>query len=90
DKRQGHYQRALKIAFIAACNKQVLLNSLSGPGRQLLWEAAQLIARSNARLSMLNIYGYISTSIVQIRHASQPLVVLYLPGNASPFHEFAD
>jgi hypothetical protein len=89
-KRKRHYQRAIKIAFIAACNKQVLDNSLSGPARQLVWEAAGLVAGDNARSCMLNIYGYISTSIVQIRHAHLPLVVLYIPGNASPLHEFAE
>lgn len=89
-KRKEQYRRAIKIAFIAACNKQVLDNSLSSAARKLIWEAAGLLAEKNHHASMLNIYGYLSTSIVQLQHTSLPLVVLYIPGNASPLHEFAD
>ncbi|MBF8745373.1 dermonecrotic toxin domain-containing protein [Pseudomonas monteilii] len=88
-RRQVHYQRALKIAFIAACNRQVQAGSLSADSQLAIWRAAGLTPRQDVRTTMLNIYGYVSSSIVQISQASRPQVILYIPGNLSPFHEFA-
>lgn len=86
------YRRALKINFIAACNRQVSHASLSEPGRQLAWQAAGLLPASHAplRLSMLNVYGYASSSILCLHNAHTGLTLLYIPGNRYPFHEFAD
>ncbi len=89
-KRQTHYQRALKIAFIAACNRQVINGSLSQDSQQTVWRAAGLAPRQDVQVAMLNIYGYASSNIVHISQASRPQVVLYIPGNLSPFHEFAN
>ena len=92
EARLAHYQRALKISFIAACNRQVLEGSLSDQGRRLAWQAAGL-SRSQApglQRRMLNVYGYTSTSILCLSDADSGFTLLYLPGNASPLHEFAD
>ncbi|UVL77142.1 mannosyltransferase [Pseudomonas putida] len=90
DHHLTDYQKALRIAFIAACNQQMLEGSLSDTQRQLAWRAAGLLPRGDLRLSMLNVYGYSATDILQIRPGSGPEVLLYIPGNASPFHGFAD
>ncbi|MEC4875696.1 mannosyltransferase [Pseudomonas sp. NC26] len=84
------YQRAIHIAFIAACNRQVLQGSLSEAQRRLIWRAAGLLPYGDLSVSMLNIYGYTSTDILYIRQGNGSEVVLYIPGNASPFHAFAD
>lgn len=86
------YQRALKIGFIAACNKQVQEGSLSDQGRHIAWLAAGLI-RDGARwvkASLLNVYGYTTTSILILKHVHDDRILLYIPGNTSPIHEFAD
>jgi len=84
------YQRGLKISFIAAGNKQLLEGSLSEPAKHLAWQAAELIPRpATTHVSMLNVYGYTSSSILCIRDTASDLTLLYLPGNASPFHEFS-
>ncbi|WEK32516.1 MAG: glycosyltransferase [Candidatus Pseudomonas phytovorans] len=87
-KRQPIYQQALRIAFIAACNQQLLQGSLSEQARRLAWRAAGLLPLGNTELSMLNVYGYTSTSILQISEGTQGRVLLYIPGNTAPFHEF--
>jgi len=84
------YQKGLHIAFIAACNQQMLEGSLSETHRQLAWRAAGLLPLGDLRLSMLNVYGYSATDILQIRPGSGPELLLYIPGNAAPFHGFAD
>ncbi|MFG0633369.1 dermonecrotic toxin domain-containing protein [Pseudomonas sp. xss_2] len=86
------YQRALKISLIAACNKQVEQGSLSEQGRRLAWQALGLIRQRGTPLqaSMLNVYGYSATSILYLKHADSDFTLLYLPGNASPLHEFTD
>jgi len=85
------YQRGLKISFIAAGNKQLLEGSLSEPAKQLAWQAAELIPRpATTHVSMLNVYGYTSSSILCLRDTASGLTLLYLPGNASPFHEFSE
>lgn len=87
--RQGQYRRAIRIAFIAACNRQLREGSLDERSRIWIWQAAGLLPREDVVLSMLNVYGYASPSIVQISHTERAEVVLYIPGNAAPFHLFA-
>lgn len=86
----GRYRRAWKIAYIAACNHQVEQGSLSEPARKLIWQSAGLVpsATTSVQCSLLDVYGYISTSIVCIKAIDHDRVVLYVPGNSSPFHEF--
>lgn len=92
EARLAHYQRALKISFIAACNRQVLEGSLSDQGQRLAWQAAGLRRSKVPALQrrMLNVYGYTSTSILCLTDADSGFTLLYLPGNASPLHEFSD
>ncbi|MBF8779225.1 mannosyltransferase [Pseudomonas fulva] len=88
-RQAQRYQRAMKIAFIAACNKQVCEGSLGENGRQLAWQAAGLVRRdAHLRLSMLNVYGYSSTSILRITNQATGVTLLYIPGNSSPFQLF--
>lgn len=90
-KRQALYQRAVKINFIAAANKQTFAGTLSPEGRMIVWQAAGLVAHEQPPLkaSMLNVYGYQSTSIVLLERESGHCV-LYVPGNVSPLHEFSN
>ncbi|MCU7241057.1 dermonecrotic toxin domain-containing protein [Pseudomonas peradeniyensis] len=86
----GH-QLSMRISFITACNKQVSEGSLSDNARQLAWQAAGLAPRAvGLRIRPLNVYGYSATDLLCITDKSQPLTLLYLPGNASPLHEFAN
>lgn len=86
----GH-QLSMRISFIAACNKQVHEGSLSDSARQLAWQAAGLMPRvKGLRIRPLNIYGYAATDLLCINDEARPQVLLYMPGNASPLHEFAD
>ncbi|MFK0314328.1 dermonecrotic toxin domain-containing protein [Pseudomonas sp. NPDC090233] len=87
-RSEAPYQQALKIAFIQACNRQVHDQILSEEGRDLIWRAAGLVDAGDLELSMLNVYGYTSTSILQLKRSSSPLMLLYIPGNSSPLHEF--
>lgn len=89
-QRQGKaYPRALRIALLAACNKQVVEGSLSAPAQALVWKAAGVVpAVGQVRLSMLNVYGYSAVSILRIADPRSDLNVLYIPGNASPLHTF--
>lgn len=86
------YARALEIAFISACNNQVSEGSLSVPAWRLAWQAAGLLPLDTRAITtrLLNVYGYHSTSIIYIKADDSSTVVLYLPGNASPLHEFPD
>jgi len=87
---QSHRQ-SLQICFIAACNKQVQDNSLSDAGRQLAWQAAGLMPKApGVKIRPLNVYGYAATDLVYIADPARPQVLLYMPGNSSPFHEFDD
>ncbi|MFJ4348161.1 dermonecrotic toxin domain-containing protein [Pseudomonas sp. NPDC089401] len=88
--REAHYQQALRIAFLAACNQQLLQGRLSEAARQLAWKAAGVLPLGDTRLSMLNVYGYSSTSILRIDEGAQGRVLLYIPGNAAPLHAFDD
>ncbi|CAK16501.1 dermonecrotic toxin domain-containing protein [Pseudomonas entomophila] len=86
----GH-QLSMRISFVAACNRQVSEGSLSDSARQLAWQAAGLMPRAKGlRISPLNIYGYAATDLLCITDNARPQVLLYLPGNASPLHEFTD
>ncbi|WP_181128599.1 dermonecrotic toxin domain-containing protein [Pseudomonas capeferrum] len=88
----AQYQRALKIGFIAACNKQVREGSLSDQGRRIAWLAAGLIPDGErwVKASSLNVYGYTTTSILCLKRVGSDYLLLYIPGNASPIHEFAN
>lgn len=84
------HRQSLQIGFVAACNKQVQEGSLSEAGRQMLWEAAGLAPRAGSlRIRVLNVYGYAATDLIGIADQKRRKVLLYLPGNASPFHEFS-
>ncbi|CAI3807628.1 hypothetical protein GLGCALEP_04755 [Pseudomonas sp. MM221] len=83
------HKQSLQISFIAACNKQVQEGSLSETGRQLAWQAAGLMqVAPGLEIRPLNVYGYAATDLICIADQAQPNALLYLPGNASPFHEF--
>jgi len=97
------YRVGAKINLLAACNKQVTEASLSDAGRQLVWQACGLLATppmtsrtgkssSKARVQarLLNVYGYPSTDLLCLRDTVSGLTILYIPGNASPLHEFRD
>nr|WP_314484556.1 DUF6543 domain-containing protein [uncultured Pseudomonas sp.] len=89
-KASDSHRQSLQIGFVAACNKQVQEGSLSETARQMLWEAAGLAPRApGLKIRVLNVYGYAATDLIGIADQDRRKVVLYLPGNASPFHEFA-
>ncbi|HGM5581198.1 TPA: DUF6543 domain-containing protein [Pseudomonas putida] len=88
DQHSDSHRLALKINFIAACNRQVAQGSLSDAGRRLAWQAANLQQRDPSfRVSPLNVYGYAASDLLCL-HSGEGPVVLYLPGNSSPLHEF--
>ncbi|MFJ4066854.1 dermonecrotic toxin domain-containing protein [Pseudomonas sp. NPDC089996] len=89
-RHQALYQQALRVALLTACNSQLLQGKLSEAARQMAGRAAGVLPSGDIRLSMLNVYGYSSTNILQISQASQGRVLLYVPGNAAPLHEFED
>ena len=47
-------------------------------------------APSSVRIGRLKLYRYTATDIWAFRDTSSPRVLLYIPGNSSPLHEFAD
>ena len=72
-------------------SQQVIEGSLSEPARCLAWQAAGLLPRTAGfRARPLNIYGYAATDLLYIEDGQSPQVLLYIPGNASPLHGFAD
>lgn len=84
------YAQCLKLNFIAACNKQAADGSLSNDAVRLAWQVAGLeTGSSDAQVRMLNVYGYPATDMVCFKRKGVARVVLYIPGNASPLHEFA-
>ncbi|TFF34873.1 dermonecrotic toxin domain-containing protein [Pseudomonas sp. RIT623] len=86
---QETHRQSLQMSFIAACNKQVQEGSLSDAGRQLAWQAAGLMPRDpGLEIRPLNVYGYTATDLIQITDPQQSQILVYLPGNSSPFHEF--
>jgi len=83
------HRQSMQISFMAACNKQVQEGSLSDAGRQMAWQVAGLMAKApGLQARPLNVYGYAATDLICITDEAQPKVLLYLPGNASPLHEF--
>ncbi|MDF9616585.1 glycosyltransferase [Pseudomonas entomophila] len=83
------HAQSLQISYLAACNKQVEEGSLSDAGRQMAWQAAGIMDKvDDLQVRPLNVYGYAATDLIYIKRPAQPQVLLYLPGNASPFHEF--
>ncbi len=87
----GNSHRILaKMAFIATCNKQVAEGSLDEAGRQLAWQAAELMPRTATfRMRALNIYGYSATDLIYLYDKNAHTALLYVPGNASALHTFA-
>ncbi|WP_085725689.1 dermonecrotic toxin domain-containing protein [Pseudomonas sp. R37(2017)] len=59
---------------------RLTLDQLQAPTRRL----------HELEVSRLVIYRYTSDDLWVFRHSSQSRVLLYVPGNASPLHEFAD
>lgn len=91
NKANDTHRQTLQISFIAACNKQVQEGSLSDAGRQLAWQAAGIMQSvPGLEIRALNVYGYTATDLIYIATPAQQKVLLYVPGNASPFHEFDD
>lgn len=91
NKARETHRQSLQISFIAACNKQVQEGSLSDAGRQLIWQAAGIMQSvPGLEVRALNVYGYTATDLIYIAAPAQQPVLLYVPGNSSPFHEFDD
>ncbi|MFF7708293.1 dermonecrotic toxin domain-containing protein [Pseudomonas sp. NPDC007930] len=100
--RQDAYGFAAKLGLVAACNKQVAEGSLSARGQHLVWQVAGLKpipswealgkapkAYPPALASALNIYGYAASDLLCLYDSESQLALLYIPGNASPLHEFS-
>lgn len=88
---QASHRTLARMAFIAACNQQVSEGSLDEAARLLAWQAADLLPRSPGfRARALNIYGYPATDLIWMHDRQSSHVLLYIPGNASPLHGFAD
>lgn len=95
-----------KIALVMAAYLQRQENSLTKDGLELALQAAGLPAqqswaqltleqlqapgRSPVEASRLVIYRYTSIDLWVFRHFSGSRLLLYVPGNASPLHEFVD
>ncbi|PVZ13793.1 MULTISPECIES: dermonecrotic toxin domain-containing protein [unclassified Pseudomonas] len=101
--RRRDYILAMRIAFIAACNRQVGNGSLSAAGQTLAWQVAGIAAIPSwaslwledrpypvVTVRQLNLYGYVATDILCLENASTGTTLLYIPGNSAPFHEFTD
>jgi hypothetical protein len=85
------HQLSMRVSFITACNKQVSEGSLSDSARLMAWQAADLMPRAKSlQVRPLNIYSYAATDLLYITDSTRAQVLLYMPGNASPLHEFAD
>ena len=85
------YRDAAKVNFIAACNRQISQGSLTDAGRVLAWQVAGLQTRAHGvHVASLNVYGYVATNLLCLKNSKTGLTLLYIPGNSSPFHEFAD
>ncbi|MCE5980040.1 dermonecrotic toxin domain-containing protein [Pseudomonas sp. JR33AA] len=93
-----HYAQCSRAAFLAACNKQTRHSSLSERARSLAWRAAGVERTSTQRqlsangveARLLNINGCMSSDILCLRDTSSGVTLLYMPGNASPIHEFVN
>lgn len=91
-QRRALYKRAMRINFIAACNRQVSQGKLSEAARLMAWQVAGLLPQTTGvqTVHMLDIYGYTSSTIFLIKDNHSPLTLLYIPGNTLPLHEFSD
>jgi hypothetical protein len=85
------FGQCLKLNFIAACNKQAAEGSLSEDAVRLAWQVARLeeTAPATVQARILNVYGYPATDLVCFKRRDVDRVLLYIPGNTSPLHEFA-
>ncbi|MNQ64569.1 Dermonecrotic toxin [compost metagenome] len=97
------YQACAKLNFIVAANKQISEGSLTEAGKKLAWQFADILPKPSweslgkatretpvVQATLLNIYSYVATDIVCLQDNSSGLTLLYIPGNTSPLHEFAD
>ncbi|MDF0731873.1 glycosyltransferase [Pseudomonas entomophila] len=85
------YASNARLNFIAACNKQAAEGSLSRAATRLAWQVAGVSdASATLKVRPLNVYGYAATDLLYFKNGSRDLVVLYIPGNSSPLHEFAN
>lgn len=85
------YGTSAKLNFLAACNKQAEEGTLSRAGTQLAWRAAGVLADGKpVQARPLNVYGYAATDLLCFKGRGSPLMLLYIPGNTSPLHEFAN
>jgi len=85
------YSTSAKLNFLAACNQQAGAGKLSRAGTQLAWRAAGVLSDGlQVQVRPLNVYGYAATDLLCFKGKGSPLMLLYIPGNASPLHEFAD
>lgn len=83
------YRQCLKLNFIAACNKQAAEGSLTRDAVTLAWQAAGLqTPPAPIQARALNVYGYAATDLICFKRKGSPMVLLYIPGNASPLHAF--
>ncbi|MFJ9989667.1 dermonecrotic toxin domain-containing protein [Pseudomonas putida] len=95
---QERYALSARIAFLAACNRQVLLGRLSEQARSLAWRSAGVeriatskrLADNAVQARLLNVYGYRSSDILCLSDRVTGLTLLYIPGSEHPLHEFAD
>ena len=97
---------SVKLALVMAAYLQRQENSLTQDGLELALQAAGLPAdqqwaqltleqlaaptRSQVEAARLAIYRYTSRDLWVFRRVSASTILLYVPGNASPLHEFAD
>lgn len=94
-----------KTLPVAVEHRLVLHLQVQAPdiGRKLAWQACGLQASTSMtpnhskasskprlRARWLNVYGYTPTDLLCLHDAVSGLVLLYIPGNASPLHEFSD
>ncbi|TDF77475.1 dermonecrotic toxin domain-containing protein [Pseudomonas sp. H9] len=83
------YATSAKLNFLAACNRQASEGKLSRAGVQLAWRAIGILADGiQTQVRPLNVYGYAATDLLCFKSKDNPLMLLYIPGNASPLHEF--
>ena len=93
-----HYAQSSRAAFLAACNQQTRQGSLSERARSLAWRAAGVerataqrqLSANGVEARLLNINGCLSSDILCLRDTSSGVTLLYIPGNASPIHEFVN
>ncbi|PSS56399.1 dermonecrotic toxin domain-containing protein [Pseudomonas sp. BBP2017] len=85
------YGTSAKLNFLAACNQQAGEGKLSRAGTQLAWRAAGVLSDGvQVQVRPLNVYGYVATDLLCLKGKGSPLMLLYIPGNTYPLHEFTD